>query len=238
METSTHLNKRGVNPKSQMNRNSLNNEKMKTKKSTLSIIFCGFILLATSCASKNDPQALPDPIQKEIIAQIFGAGTSASGLSMVSPSKTIANQTIFKAPALVGTSIPVPTSTTNGPNGGTLTLSGSMDIASSSADAGTISMTLSEVFSSFGIVVDTKTYTMSGTIQYAGNFVMSTNKMTGKFTTSGTLTVVGPSYNKQMAINLTETMTTTVNSTSGKSSSSVTITGTIAGQTINYTVTE
>lgn len=210
------------------------------KKSTISILLCGFIVLATSCGSKNEPaaQVQPDPIQKEIISQIFGAGTSASGLSLVSPAKTIANKIVFKAPASAGTSIPIPTSTTDGPNGGTLTLSGSMDIAYSSASEGTMSMTMSEVFSSFGIIADTKTYTMSGTIQYTGNFVMSATKTTCKFTTNGSLTVVGPSYNKQMAINLTETMTTTANSTSGTSSSTVTVTGTIAGQAINYTVTE
>jgi hypothetical protein len=220
--------------------NQLNNKKMKTKKSTLTFLFCGFILLATSCGSKNEPasQALPDPVQKEIIAQIFGAGASASGVSMVSPSKTMASQPVFKSPASAATSIPIPSSTTDGQNGGTLTLSGSMDISSNSADAGTISMTMNEVFAGFGILADTKTYTMSGTIQYTGNFIISTNKMTGKFTTNGSLTVVGDGYNKQMAINLTETTSVTVNSTTNTTSTSVTVTGTIAGQSINYTVNQ
>ena len=217
-----------------------NTKKMKAKKSTLSILLCCFIVMATSCGSKNEPSAqqLPDAIQKEIIAQIFGAGTSASGVSMVSPSKTIANKSIFKSPATAATSIPIPTSVTDGPNGGTLTLSGSMDLSSGSVDAGTISMTMSEVFAGYGIMADSKTYTLSGTILYTGNFVISTNKMTSKFTTKGSLTVVGMGYNKQMAIDLTETMTVNVNSLTSTSSTSLTVTGTIAGESINYTVTQ
>jgi len=213
---------------------------MKTKKSTLSILFGCIIVMATSCGSRNDPsaQVQPDPIQKEIIAQIFGAGASASGVSMVSPSKTITNQLLFKSTASVATSIPITSSVTDGPNGGTLTLSGNIDISSNSADAGTLSMTMSEVFASFGIIADTKTYTMSGTIQYTGNFVISATKTTGKFTSKGSLTVVGPSYNKQMAIDLTETMIETQNSTTNTASTSVTVTGTIAGESINYTVTQ
>ena len=217
-----------------------NTKKMKAKKSTLSILLCCFIVMATSCGSKNEPSAqqLPDAIQKEIIAQIFGAGTSASGVSMVSPSKTIANKSIFKSPATAATSIPIPTSVTDGPNGGTLTLLGSMDLSSGSVDAGTISMTMSEVFAGYGIMADSKTYTLSGTILYTGNFVISTNKMTSKFTTKGSLTVVGAGYNKQMAIDLIETMTVNVNSTTNTSSTSVTVTGTIAGESINYTVSQ
>jgi len=213
---------------------------MKTKKSTLSIISCCLILMVTSCGSKNDPsvQQLPDPIQKEIIAQIFGAGSSASGVSMVSPSKTITTQSVFKSPALAATSIPIPSTVTDGPNGGTLTLSGNMDMTSTSADAATLSMTLSEVFAGYGIIADTKTYTMSGTIDYTGNFNISTNKMTGKSTTKGSLTVVGQGYNKQMTFDLTETMTLNVNGTTGTTSTSETITGTIGGQSINYTVTQ
>jgi len=213
---------------------------MKTKKSTLSILSCCFILLVTSCGSKNDPSAqqLPDPIQKEIIAQIFGAGASISGVSMVSPSKNMANHPAFKSPALAATSIPIPTTVTDGPNGGTLTLSGNMDMTSTSADAGTISMTLSEVFAGYGIIADTKTYTLSGTIDYTGNFNISTTKMTGKSTTKGSLNVVGQGYNKQMTFDLTETMSVTVNSTTGTTSTSVTVTGSIAGQSINYTVTQ
>ena len=213
---------------------------MKTKKSTLSILSCCLILMVTSCGSKNDPSAqqLPDPIQKEIIAQIFGAGSSASGVSMVSPSKTITTQSVFKSPALAATSIPIPSTVTDGPNGGTLTLSGNMDMTSTSADAATLSMTLSEVFAGYGIIADTKTYTMSGTIDYTGNFNISTNKMTGKSTTKGSLTVVGQGYNKQMTFDLTETMTLNVNGTTGTTSTSETITGTIGGQSINYTVTQ
>ena len=170
-----------------------NTKKMKTKKSTLSILLCCFIVMATSCGSKNEPSAqqLPDAIQREIIAQIFGVGTSASGISMVIPSKTIANKSIFKSPATAATSIPIPTSVTDGPNGGTLTLSGTMDLSSGSAESGTISMTMSEVFAGYGIMADSKTYTLSGTILYTGNFVISTNKMTSKFTTKGSFTVVG-----------------------------------------------
>jgi len=213
---------------------------MKTKKSTLSILSCCLILMVTSCGSKNDPSAqqLPDPIQKEIIAQIFGAGSSASGVSMVSPSKTITTQSVFKSPALAATSIPIPSTVTDGPNGGTLTLSGNMDMTSTSADAATLSMTLSEVFAGYGIIADTKTYTLSGTIDYTGNFNISTNKMTGKSTTKGSLTVVGQGYNKQMTFDLTETMTLNVNGTTGTTSTSETITGTIGGQSINYTVTQ
>jgi len=221
--------------------NQLNNKKMKTKKTTLSFLLCSFIVLATSCGSKNEPaaQTLPDPVQKEIIAQIFGAGASVSGVSMVSPSKTIASQYIFKSPASAATSIPIPSSTTDGPNGGTLTISGNMDISTNSADAATtVSMTLSEVFASFGIIADTKTYTLSGTILYTGNIVTSTTKMTGKYTTKGSLTVVGASYNKQMTIDLTETISVTANSTTSTTSTSVTVTGTIAGESINYTVTQ
>jgi len=220
--------------------NQLNIKKMKTKKSTLSIFLCGFIMLATSCGTKNDPtaQKLPDPIEKEIIAQIFGASTSASGVSMVSPSKIIANQFMFKAPALAATSIPIPDTTTDGPNGGTITISGDIDMTATTSSSGTMSMTMSEVFSSFGIIADGNTYTMSGTIQCTGNFVISTTKMTGKFTTSGSLTVVGPSYNKQMAIDLTETMTVNMDSSQQVTSSTVTVAGTIGGQSINYTVTQ
>ena len=212
---------------------------MKTNKSTLSILLCGFIVTITSCGSKNDPaaQKLPDPIQKEIIAQIFGAGASASGVSTVSPSKTKTNQFLFKSPASGATSIPIPSYTTDGPNGGTLTLSGNMDMTSTT-NAGTISMTMNEVFTGFGIIADTNTYTMSGTIQYTGNFDITTNKVTGKFTTNGTLTVAGTGYNKQMAIDLTETMTETINTTTNTTSTSVTVTGTIAGESINYTVTQ
>ena len=215
--------------------NQLINKKMKTKKTTLSILLCSFIVLATGCGSKNEPaaQTLPDPVQKEIIAQIFGAGASVSGASMVSPSKTMTSQPVFKSPASAATSIPIPTSTTDGPNGGTLTISGNMDITT-----GTISMTMSEVFASFGIIADTKTYTLSGTILYTGNIVSTTTKMTGKYTTKGSLTVVGASYNKQMTIDLTETMSVTINSTTSTTSTSVTVTGTIAGQSINYTVTQ
>ena len=213
---------------------------MKTKKSTLSIVFGCIIVMATSCGSKNDPSAqkLPDAVQKEIIAQIFGVGIDASGVSMVSPSKTITNQPIFKSPASGAISIPIPTSTTDGPNGGTLTLSGNMDMSSNTAEAGTLSMTMSEVFAGYGIIADTKTYTMSGTILYTGNFIISTNKMTGKFTVKGSLTVVGVGYNKPMAIDLTETMTVNINSATNTSSTSVTVTGTIGGETINYTVTQ
>ena len=213
---------------------------MKTKKSTLSILFYCFIVMATSCGSKDEPSAqkLPDAIQKEIIAQIFGAGARTSGVSMVSPAKTIANQPVFKSPASGAISIPIPTSTTDGPNGGTLTLSGTMDMSSNTAEAGTLSMTMSEVFAGYGILADTKTYTMSGTILYTGDFVMSTTKMTGKYTVKGSLTVVGAGYNKQMAIDLTETMSVNVNSTTNTSSTSVTVTGTIAGESINYTVTQ
>jgi len=213
---------------------------MKTKKTMLTIFSCCLILMATSCGSKNDPseQQLPDPIQKEIIAQIFGAGSSISGVSMVSPSKNMANQFAFKSPALAATSIPIPTTVTDGPNGGTLTLSGNMDMTSTSAEAGTISITLSEVFAGYGIIADTKTYTLSGTIDYTGNFNISTTKMTGKSTTKGSLNVVGQGYNKQMTFDLTETMSVTVNSTTGTTSTSVTVTGSIAGQSINYTVNQ
>jgi len=213
---------------------------MKTKNSTLSILFCGFLMLATSCGSKNDPeaQALPDPIQKEIITQIFGAGESASGLSLVSPSKRIANQTIFKAPALAATSLPIPSFTTDGPNGGTLTISGNMDVDYSNANAYSMTMTMSEVFSAFGIIAETKTYTMSGTIQYTGSYVISSNKATGKFTTTGSLTVVGSGYNKQMSVNLTETTVETLDSSQNVTSTTDTVTGTIGGQLINYTVTQ
>ena len=157
---------------------------------------------------------------------------------MVSPSKNMANQFAFKSPALAATSIPIPTTVTDGPNGGTLTLSGNMDMTSTSADAATLSMTLSEVFAGYGIIADTKTYTLSGTIDYTGNFNISTNKMTGKSTTKGSLTVVGQGYNKQMTFDLTETMTLNVNGTTGTTSTSETITGTIGGQSINYTVTQ
>ena len=211
---------------------------MKTKKTTFFIPFCGFLLLATSCGTKNDPQVLPDSIQKEIINQIFGAGSSASGVSLVSPAKTIAIQPFFKAPASTATSIPIPTTTSDGPNGGTLILSGEMDVTATSQDSGTMSMTMSEVFSSFGIIADGNTYTMSGTIQFTGNFVISTNKVTGKFTTDGSLTVAGPNYNKQLAINLTETMSVNLDSSKNATSTTVTVTGTIAGQSINYTVTQ
>ena len=67
---------------------------------------------------------------------------------------------------------------------------------------------------------------------------MSTTKIFGKFTASGSLIIVGPSYNKQMAINLTETMTTNVNSSQITTNTTVTVAGTIGGQAINYTVTE
>jgi len=196
--------------------------------------------MVTSCGSKNDPtaQQLPDPVQKEIIAQIFGVGASFSGVSMISPSKTVVNQPVFKSPALAATSIPIPTTVMDGPDGGTITVSGSMDMSTTSADAGTMSMTLSEVFAGYGIIADTKTYTMSGTIDYIGNFNFSTNKMTGKSTTKGSLTVVGQGYNKQMTFDLTETMTLNVNGTTGTTSTSETITGTIGGQSINYTVTQ
>ena len=157
---------------------------------------------------------------------------------MVSQSKTITTQSVFKSPALAATSIPIPSTVTDGPNGGTLTLSGNMDMTSTSADAATLSMTLSEVFAGYGIIADTKTYTMSGTIDYTGNFNISTNKMTGKSTTKGSLTVVGQGYNKQMTFDLTETMTLNVNGTTGTTSTSETITGTIGGQSINYTVTQ
>ena len=157
---------------------------------------------------------------------------------MVSPSKNMANQFAFKSPALAATSIPIPTTVTDGPNGGTLTLSGNMDITSGSTEAGILSMTMSEVFAGYGIIADTKTYTLSGTIDYKGNFNISTNKITGKSTTKGSLTVVGQGYNKQMTFDLTETISVTVNSTTGTSSTSVTVTGSIAGQSINYTVTE
>jgi len=113
-----------------------------------------------------------------------------------------------------------------------------MDMSSNTAEAGTLSMTLSEVFAGYGIIADTKTYTMSGTILYTGNYVISTTKMTGKFTVKGSLTVVGAGYNKQMAIDLTETMYVIVNGATNTSSTSVTVTGTIAGETINYTVTQ
>ena len=239
METGTHFNKRGVNPKSLMSRKTINNKKMKTKKSTLSILFCGLLLLATSCGTKNDPaQTTPDAVQKEIITQIFGAGSGASGLSLVSPAKSIATKNLFKSPASAATSIPIPTTTTDGPNGGTLTISGNLDMTSTSADAATMTMTMSEVFSGFGIIAESKTYTMSGTIQYSGNYVISSSKITGKFTTSGSLTVVGSGYNKQMAIDLTETMSATMNSSQQATSTTITVTGTIAGQTINYTVTQ
>jgi len=214
---------------------------MKTKKTTLSLslLLCSFIMLTTSCGSKNEPsaQTQPDPVQKEIIAQIFGAGTSISAASMVAPSKTMANQTIFKSPASSAMNIPIPESITDGPYGGTLTISGSMDLTSTSAEAFTITMTMSEVFSGYGIIADTKTYTMNGTIQYTGNFVtVSATKKTGKFTAKGSLTIVGPSYNKQMALDLTETMSE--NSSTGTTITTVTVTGSIAGQSINYTVTE
>jgi len=205
---------------------------MKTKKSTLSILFCCFIVLAaTSCGSKDDPEALPDPIQKEIITQIFGAGSSTSGLALVSPAKTIANQAIFKAPA--ATSVSIPASTEDGPNGGTLTLSGSMDATSSA-----VSLSLTEVFASYGIIAESKTYTMSGTIQYVGGFTATTTKLTGKLTANGSLTVVGVNYNKQMAVNLTETMSSNLNSSQTATSTTVTVKGTIGGQAINYTTTE
>jgi hypothetical protein len=212
---------------------------MKTKKSTLSILFCGFLILATSCGSKNDPQALPDPIQKEIITQIFAAGSDVSGVSYVRPSKTIANQLIFKSPTSATTTVPIPANTSNGPNGGTITVSGNMDIISASADAGTnMSMTISEVFSSFGIIAQGNTYTMTGTILYTGSLIISPTIISGKFTTNGSLTVVGTGYNKQMAINLTETMSENVNISTGTITTTVTVTGTIDGQTINYTVTK
>ena len=213
---------------------------MKTKTSTLSILLCSFILLATSCGSKNEPaaQVQPDPIQKEIITQIFAAGSSASGVSMVRSSKSIAGPTFFKAPASGTPSIPIPSTTTEGPNGGTITISGNLVVTNPSVDATNISMSLSEVFSSFGIIADTKTYTMSGTVQYLGSFAVSTNKMMGKFTANGTLIVVGDSYNKQMEVNLTETITVNVNSSTNTTNSTITVAGTIAGQTINYTVTQ
>jgi len=216
---------------------------MKTKKSTLAILFCGFLMLATSCGSKNDPsaQSLPDPIQKEIITQIFGAGGAVGGPSFVKPFKTIAYQPVFKSPASPSTSVPLTTTTTNGPNGGTVTVSGSVDaVTDATGNGGTMSMTMSEVFSSFGIIAEAKTYTMSGNIQYNANMVVagtsSTIKMTGKITISGSLTVVGTGYNKQMAVNLTETLN--ISSSQTASSGTVTVTGTIGGQSINYTVTQ
>ncbi len=209
---------------------------METKKSTLSIVLFGLLLLATSCGTKNDPQSLPDPVQKEIITQIFAAGSRTSGLSNVSPSKTI--QTLFKSPASAATSIPFPGSTVDGPNGGTVTISGNMDLSIPSAEAMTMSMTLSEVFSGYGIIAETKTYTMTGTIQYGGNYVVASGKATGKFTTNGSLTVVGSGYNKQMAIDLTQTMTANLDSSQNATSTTVTITGTIGGQAVNYTVTQ
>lgn len=157
---------------------------------------------------------------------------------MVSPAKTIANQTIFKSPASAATSIPIPTNTSNGPNGGTLTISGNMDVSATTASAGTITMTMSEVFSNFGIIAESKTYTISGTIQYTGNFVMSINKITGKYTTKGSLTVVGSGYNKVMAIDLTETMSANMDSSQKATSTTMTVTGTIDGISINYTVTQ
>ena len=159
---------------------------------------------------------------------------------MVSPSKTMVNQPVFKSPALAATSIPIPTTVMDGPDGGTITVSCSMDMSTTSADAGTMSMTMSEIFAGYGIIADTKTYTMSGTIDYTGNFNFSTNKMTGKSTTKGSLTVVGQGYNKQMTFDLTETMTlnVNVNGTTGATSTSETVTGTIGGQSINYTVTQ
>ena len=210
--------------------------KMETKKSTLSIVLCGLLLLATSCGTKNDPQLLPDPVQKEIITQIFAAGSNASGISKVGPSKTI--HSIFKSPASAATSIPFPVSTVDGPNGGTISISGTMDLSITSPEAMSMSMTLSEVFSGYGIIAETKPYTLSGTIQYSGSYTVSAGKATGKFTSNGSLTVVGSGYNKQMAIDLTQTMTETLDSSQGTTSATVTVTGTIGGQSINYTVTQ
>ena len=209
---------------------------METKKSTLSIVLFGLLLLATSCGTKNDPQLLPDPVQKEIITQIFTAGSNASGISKVSPSKTI--HSIFKSPASAATSIPFPGSTVDGPNGGTISISGNMDLSITSADAMTMSMTLSEVFSGYGIIAETKPYTMTGTIQYSGNYVVAAGKATGKFSSSGSLTVAGTGYNKQMAIDLTQTVTETLDSSQSTTSTTVTVTGTIGGQAVNYTVTQ
>lgn len=218
---------------------------MKTKQTTLSILFYGILMLVTSCGSKNEPSTtvLPDAIQKGIITEIFWAG--ASSIAMVSPSKLIANQNIFKSPASNTRDIQIPRSIITGLNGGTVTLSGTLDESrDTTGNVSTTSMTIDEDFINYGIVADAKNYTIGGTIQCTGSIVSttvgSTSKTTSKLTTIGSLAVAGTGYNKTMAINLVQSSSSTVTISGNKptSSSTVTVTGTIGGQTVNYTITE
>jgi len=203
------------------------------------------ILLGLNGCKKDDTvsaEVKPDPIEEQIISAIFSVG--ASGMSGVRASQVTQTKDQFK----VGSSTPINqtlNSTTNGVNGGSVTVTGNLSGTSDSNGGGTFTINMNEKFNNYGLVAEAKNYVAEGNIVYAGNITTNmiqsgsvaagnltyTQTGTSKINVSGSLNVTGPNYNKSTSIQLSETEAISATEIT------ITISGTIGGKNLNYSQT-
>jgi hypothetical protein len=197
------------------------------KKMFFSLILATIVSL-TSCTKDDAPIVKPDPIEEAIIGAIFNAGST--GLNSVGPTMAPAKRFILKSATA---DIPINQTldfTEPGEAGGSVRVTGSVTGNYSDTGNSTMVMNMTEAFQNYGIIVDTKTYTSTGSISYKGNISVnsSSQSMTAKFTIGGSLLLVGESYNKTTAMQLV------INESVKGTTISMSVSGTVGGKAVNY----
>lgn len=185
----------------------------------------------TSCSKDDTVTVKPDPVEEAIIGAIFNVG--GSGLNMASPSLAPAHKLTLRA---LNTDYPIDQTlnfSENGEAGGTVNVTGTLKGTISDTGNSTMVMNMTEAFQNYGILVDSKTYTSTGSISYKGNISVnnSAQSMTANFTIGGSLAIAGANYNKTTAMQLV--ITEKVNG----ASITMSVSGSVGGKAVNYSET-
>jgi len=201
------------------------------------LIFLGFVSLIALCSCSKDSTVVnvkPDPVEEAIIGAIFNVGNS--GLSNVGPAMAPTKNLSLRA---VTTDYPINQAlnySQAGEAGGTVSVTGAITGSMSDTGNSTMVMNMTEAFQNYGLTVDSKPYTSTGSILYKGNISMSNANnanitMTANFTIGGSLTIVGANYNKTTAMQLA------ISENVKGTSISMSVTGTVGGKAVNYSET-
>jgi hypothetical protein len=94
-------------------------------------------------------------------------------------------------------------------------------------------MNINEAFKDYGMMIESKNYTITGNIIYKGDMVMNNvaQSITAKSTIGGSLNIAGPSYNK------TTTMQLVIDESIKGNSMTVSVSGSVGGKAVNYSQT-